>query len=109
MSVVSLPSNSAAPAAGGDEEDDVIRNFLDELGAVIEAGGIADVEDDVAVVVAAARAHGMGGVALEVLADPSAPEVARWRALSRITGPLVELARARGRDQVGSALDAAVS
>lgn len=63
----------------------MIRNFVEELGVAIEAHGMAGVEDDVAVVVAAGRAHGLDGVALEVLADTGAPQVARWRALARIT------------------------
>lgn len=87
----------------------MIRNFLDELGAAIEAGGLADVEDDVAVVVEAARAHGVGGVALDVLADRCAPEVARCRALARIAAPLIERSRAGGLREAGFTLDAAVS
>lgn len=87
----------------------MIRNFLDELGTSIEAGGLVDVEDDVAVMVAAARAHGMGGVALEVLADRCAPEVARARASTRIAAPLIERACADGPREDELALDAAVS
>lgn len=67
----------------------MIRGFLDELGAAIEAYGLAAAEDDVAVAVAAARAHGLHGVALDVLADATAPEVARCRALARLAPLLI--------------------
>ncbi len=87
----------------------MIRNFLDELGVAIEARGLGDVEGDVAVVVAAARAHGMEGVALDVLADRCAPEVTLARALARIAAPLIEHSRADVRREAELALDAAVS
>lgn len=67
----------------------MVRDFLDDLGAAVEAGGLTAVEDDVAVVVAAARAHQLHGVALDVLTDRGEPEVARCRALARLAPLLI--------------------
>lgn len=75
----------------------MIRDFLDELGAAIEASGLTGVEDDVAVVVAAARSYGLHGVALEMLADDDAPEVARWRALAHLAPTLIDAAETHPR------------
>ncbi len=72
----------------------MIRDFLDELGAKIDAGGVTGVEDDIVVVVAAACRHGLHGVALDVLADTGAPQVARWRALARLAPKLIDAADA---------------
>lgn len=70
------------------------RDFMDRLGAAIVVGGLAGVQDDVAAVVAAARRHGLHGVALEVLADTDAPQVARCRALGRLAPLLIQRAEA---------------
>ena len=86
----------------------MVGDFLEELGAAVEAHGLAAVEDDVDVVVAASRAHRLSGVALDVLADRAAPEVARCRALARIA-PLLLARSERGAppaaDRAGRVLD----
>lgn len=77
------------------------RDFMDRLGAAIELGGMAGVQDDVAAVVAAARWHGLHGVALDVLADAGAPQVARWRALARLAPSLIQRTEADAATAAG--------
>ncbi len=62
----------------------MIESFLTELAWQIDAGGLAAAEDDVAVVVAAARATGARPVLVEVLEDLTAPEPVRVRAFGRL-------------------------
>lgn len=62
----------------------MIEMFLAELGLAVEAAGVTAMEDDVAVVVAAARSTGANAVLTDVLADRRAPAAARERALGRL-------------------------
>lgn len=69
----------------------MMQEFWNDMEAASEAGGLAAVEERLAAVVAAARRHGLGGVVLDVLADTTAPEVVRWRALAHLTPSLMKL------------------
>ena len=58
--------------------------FLARLALDIDDRGIQAMDDDVAVVVAAAAATGAPEALIAVLVDPRAPEVARGRAYGRL-------------------------
>lgn len=62
----------------------MIETFLTELAWQVEASGLTAVEDDVAVVVAAARATGASPVFVDLLEDRTAPEPVRTRAFGRL-------------------------
>jgi hypothetical protein len=71
------------PAAGGSNPS--LASTLDELAWAIEADGIERHEPAVARVVAALRTAGADLTWVDVVADRSAPAVARERAFGRLT------------------------
>lgn len=58
------------------------------LAGIIDTYGIAAVEPEISQLVTEAHDRGVGGVAVDVLADRAQPEVARLRAFSRVVGLL---------------------
>ncbi len=68
---------------------------LADLAWALESDGIAGHEVSIRQVVRRARAAGMSSVAVDILADPSEPEVARLRAFGQVAAAL-----AASRDRV---------
>ena len=66
---------------------------IHDLAAQIETGGLAAVRPEIASAVAAARAAGLSHVLVDVLADPTQPEVARSRALALVGRALADVGR----------------
>ena len=64
---------------------------LEQLGFDLDRGGFAGRESAVRQVVHLARAYGVGGAAVGVLADQSAPEVARMRAFGVVAAALLPI------------------
>ena len=62
---------------------------LEQLGVDLDRSGFASREPAVRQLVHLARAYGVGGAAVGVLADPSAPEVARMRAFAAVATALL--------------------
>lgn len=62
----------------------MIEPFLNELAWQIEASGLSAAEDEVGVVVSAARVTAASPVLIAVLADRTAPEAVRGRAFGRL-------------------------
>lgn len=65
---------------------------LDRIARDIDAHGLAAVECDVATIVDDARRVGVGGAALDVLGDVTAPEIARLRAFGLVAMRLAAVA-----------------
>lgn len=84
----------------------MIEKFLAELGLAVEAAGVTAVEDDVAVVVAAARSTGANAALTDVLADRRAPAAARERALGRLALGLAQRFEAGPTASTAIAVDA---
>ena len=64
---------------------------LEQLGADLDRGGFAGRESALRQVVHLARTYGVGGAAVGVLADESAPEVARLRAFGIVAMALMPI------------------
>ena len=62
---------------------------LEQLGVDLDRSGFASRESAIRQLVHLARAYGVGGAAVGVLADPFAPEVARMRAFSVVAAALL--------------------
>ena len=62
---------------------------LEQLGVDLDRRGFASRQSAVRQLVHLARAYGVGGAAVDVLADPSAPEVARMRAFAIVAAALL--------------------
>ncbi len=60
-----------------------------QLGELVDAEGIAAAAGDIDKLVTVARRFGVVPVAVDVLADPTAPEPARDRAFARVVAALV--------------------
>ena len=70
----------------------------------LDARGFAGQESAVRGVVRAARARGLSGVALDVLADPTEPAVARLRAFGNVAAALARVdLGSRSTAKLGSA------
>ena len=84
---------------------DVIEraDSLVDLGQRLDAEGLAGNELAVRRLARDARAAGLGGVAAEVLADPTAPDVARLRAFAVVSASIVSADRSAGATSAGLA------
>jgi hypothetical protein len=67
---------------------DRIAEHLASVGARLADEGFDLLADEIALVVASARRLGVAPVATEVLADPTEPDVARYRAFARVAAAL---------------------
>jgi hypothetical protein len=65
-----------------------MENDLADLAWALESDGIGRHEVSVRQVVRWARAAGVSSVAVDILADPREPEVARLRAFGQVAGAL---------------------
>jgi hypothetical protein len=68
-------------------------NELLDLGFRLDVDGFAGSELDVRRIVRDARAAGLGSAATDVLADTSAPDVARMRAYAKVSSALARAQR----------------
>jgi hypothetical protein len=64
---------------------------LEQLGVELDSSGFAGREPAIRQVVQLARTYGVGGAAAGVLADTSAPDVARMRAFGIVAAALLPM------------------